>query len=306
MIVWKILQQVILPIMILIGLGILLHRSFRFEMNTFSKLLFYYYIPALTFVKIYESKASAALILNVFGFLAVQFVCLYLLAKLVSWFRKQDSRRAAAFSNSVVLTNNGNVGIPVNDLAFQHNALAMSIQMVVLLFEVFVTFTYGIINTSAAYQGLRKSLQQFAKMPVFYCFLLGMIFNWQQWEVPNFIWIPLTTISNGMLSLALVSLGAQIAAVKLNQNTSTVLWSSGLRLIISPLVAFLLIGLFQLQGVVAQALWIASAMPTSRNSAALALEYNNEPEFAAQAVLVSTLLSSVTLTMVVYASQILF
>ena len=79
-----------------------------------------------------------------------------------------------------------------------------------------------------------------------------------------------------------------------------------MRLIASPLVAFALIALFQMQGVIAQALWIASAMPTSRNSAALALEYNNEPEFAAQAVLVSTLLSSMTLTAVIYVSQILF
>jgi predicted permease len=133
-----------------------------------------------------------------------------------------------------------------------------------------------------------------------------MLCNWLDWKVPEFIWIPMLTISNGMLSLALVSLGAQIAAVKLFRNTSTVLLSSFMRLLIAPLLAFFFIGFFQLQGITAQALWIASAMPTSRNSAALALEYNNEPEFAAQAVLVSTLLSSVTLTGVVYLSQVLF
>ena len=38
---------------------------------------------------------------------------------------------------------------------------------------------------------------------------------------------------------------------------------------------------------------------------ALALEYNNEPEFAAQAVLVSTLLSCLTLTLVVYLAPVL-
>lgn len=292
--------------MILIGAGILLHRSFRFEMNTLSKLLFYYYIPALTFVKIYESKASATLIFFVFGFLLLQFVAMYLLSRLVSLICKHETNRAVAFSNSIVLTNNGNVGIPINDLTFHHNALAMSIQMVVLLFEVLVTFTYGIVHTGAAHQGLRKSLAQFCKMPVLYCFILGMLCNWLDWKVPEFIWIPMLTISNGMLSLALVSLGAQIAAVKLFRNTSTVLLSSFMRLLIAPLLAFFFIGFFQLQGITAQALWIASAMPTSRNSAALALEYNNEPEFAAQAVLVSTLLSSVTLTGVVYLSQVLF
>ena len=82
----NILLHVILPIMILIGIGLLLHRSFQLEMNTLSKLLFYYYIPALTFVKIYESNASATLIFSVFGFLLIQFVAMYLLSRLISFF----------------------------------------------------------------------------------------------------------------------------------------------------------------------------------------------------------------------------
>jgi predicted permease len=109
-----------------------------------------------------------------------------------------------------------------------------------------------------------------------------------------------------MLSLALVSIGAQIAALKLYSHTGIVLLSSMIRLIVSPVIAFALIYLLHLHGIVAQALWIASAIPTSRNSASLALEYGNEPEFAAQAVLISTLLSSITLTIVIYFSTSLF
>jgi predicted permease len=56
----------------------------------------------------------------------------------------------------------------------------------------------------------------------------------------------------------------------------------------------------------AQALFIASSYPTSRNSALFALEYNNHPEYAAQSVLLSTLLSSITVAIAVYLSKILF
>jgi len=56
MLVFDIVNQVILPIILLIGLGLILQKTFKLEMNTFSKLLFYYYIPALAFVKIYEAK----------------------------------------------------------------------------------------------------------------------------------------------------------------------------------------------------------------------------------------------------------
>lgn len=306
MMVFAILQQVVLPIMLSIGVGILLHRAFKLEMNTLSKLLFYYYIPALAFVKIYEAKANLALLLTVFGFLLLQFVSLYLLSLLINKLCRHNHQVGTAFSNSVVLTNNGNVGIPVNDLAFHHNPLTMSIQMVVVLFEVLAVFTYGIINTSSAQIGWGRTVRQLGKMPVFYCLLLGIVCNLYQIKVPDFILIPMNAAANGMLALALVSIGAQIATVKLLHQPGRVFLSSAIRLLVAPALSFVLIGIFQLQGIVAQALWIASAMPTSRNSAALALEYNNEPEYAAQAVLVSTLLSCITLTLSVTLAPILF
>lgn len=306
MVIWNIIQQIILPIILLIGVGMILQRAFHLDMKTFSKLILYYYIPALAFIKIYEAKATAWLLLNVAGFLLLQFIVLFLIGKIASKLGKHTKKLASSFSNSIVLTNNGNVGIPVNDLAFHHNPLALSIQMMVVLFELFITFTYGLINASAANMGLKKTISQFIKMPVLYCLVLGLFFNMPHIRLPDFVSIPLNTVANGMLSLALVSIGAQIATLKLYSNTRIVLLSSLIRLIVSPLIAFALIYVLDLHGIVAQALWIASAIPTSRNSASLALEYGNEPEFAAQTVLISTLFSSITLTIVIYFSKTLF
>jgi predicted permease len=306
MMIISIFLDVILPIIILIGAGYYLHQAFKLEMNTLSKLLFYLYLPTLAFVKIYEAKISVSMSLTIFGFLLVQFISLYLLSTVVNRLFGHDKSLCTAFSNSIVLTNNGNVGIPVNDLAFRHNPLAMSIQMMVVLFEIAAVFTYGIINTSTAKVGLRKTVLQLAKMPIFYCFFVGLVCNLYQLKVPDFIYIPMSTAANGMLSIALVSIGAQIASVKLFHNSSKVIMSSAIRLVVSPLIAFGLISVFSLNGILAQSLWIASAMPTSRNSAALALEYNNEPEYAAQTVLLSTLISVFTLTAAVFIAPIVF
>jgi predicted permease len=306
MMIWTIIQQIILPIVLLIGAGMLLQRAFQLDLKTFSKLILYYYIPALTFVKIYEAQVTAWLVIHVFGFLVLQFIVLFLVGKIVRKLGKLNPQMASSFSNSIVLTNNGNVGIPVNELAFHHNPLALSVQMMVVLFELFITFTYGLINASSASMGLAKAVLQFIKMPVLYCLALGLLLNRLQLRLPDFIWIPLNTVASGMLALALVSIGAQIASFQLRKNTALVLLSSLIRLALAPLLAFLLISLLQLHGTIAQALWIASAIPTSRNSASLALEYNNEPEFAAQTVLVSTLLSSATLTAVIYFASTLF
>ena len=298
--------HIMLPILIPIGIGALLHRKFKFELGSFSKLILNYYVPALAFVKIYESKLSAGLVVSVFGFLLLQFVVIVMIGYGVSRIMGYSRPMVASFSNSVSLTNNGNVGIPVNAMAFKQDPFAMSIQVIVVVFELFATFTFGLVNASKATAGLKGALIQFSKMPVLYAIAAGALLRVFDVPLPEPIVTPLDQIAAGMLSFALVSIGAQMASAKLQQNTWAVLLSSLVRLVVSPLCAYALIQLLQLHGVAAQALFIASAIPTSRNSAALALEYGNEPGFAAQAVLLSMLLSSVTLTVAVDLAMRLF
>ena len=124
--------------------------------------------------------------------------------------------------------------------------------------------------------------------------------------IPAFIWHPLQNVSNAFLAIALVTLGAQSAYLQFKQLSSALIFSLLGRLVVSPILALILILLLHLEGTTAQALLIASSFPTSRNSAVFALEYGNHPEYAAQVVLLSTLLSSLTVTVVVYVSKLLF
>lgn len=85
-----------------------------------------------------------------------------------------------------------------------------------------------------------------------------------------------------------------------------VLVSSIGRLVLGPAIALRLILMMGIDGVVAQSLFIASSFPTSRNSSTLAFEYDVNADLAAQTVLFSTILSSLTVTFVIYLSTILF
>lgn len=73
-----------------------------------------------------------------------------------------------------------------------------------------------------------------------------------------------------------------------------------------PLLAIAMIYLLNIDGIVAQSLFIASSFPTSRNTSTIAMEYQIEPELHAQIVLFSTLFSIITVTVVIYLSYILF
>lgn len=59
-------------------------------------------------------------------------------------------------------------------------------------------------------------------------------------------------------------------------------------------------------GIAAKTLMISSSLPTAVNTALIAIERKNYPDFASQAVMSATLCSAITLVLVVYISRIIF
>jgi malate permease and related proteins len=303
---FQILFNVILPVFLLIGAGVLLHRKFQFDMNTLSKLNTYFFMPAVSFVNIYQNKIGGETLLHIVGFLILQSIGLMLLSAGVARLAGFDRKLSSVFKNSIVLNNSGNFGLPVSQLVFHHNPLGASIQVIVMLFQNLLTYTYGLLNSVSTNKTEVKAMKEFLKNPVIYAFLLGLLLHTFHIKIPGFIWAPIDSASNAFLAVALVTLGAQSAFLKLSRFSLPLVLSLFGRLVISPAIALFIIFTLQLDGVTAQALFIASSFPTSRNSALFALEYGNHPEYAAQVVLMSTLLSMFTVTTVVYLSTILF
>lgn len=139
-----------------------------------------------------------------------------------------------------------------------------------------------------------------------YAFLLGLLLHTFRIKILEFLWSPVKNTSNAFIAVALITLGAQSAYLKFSRFSQPLVLSLLGRLVLSPVIAFLIIIILKLDGTTAQALFIASSFPTSRNSALFALEYGNHPEYAAQVVLMSTVFSMLTVTTVVYLSSILF
>lgn len=299
--------NVIFPVFILIGIGAFFHRKYIFDLNTLSKITTYLLIPAVCFVNIYSSELGGKTMLMTFGFLILQSACLMIFSSVVAKVIKLDMRMSSSFKNSIVLNNAGNFGLPVSQLVFSHNPLGASIQVMVLLFQNFLSYTYGLMNSvSANRNGTTTMLKELLKNPIIYSCILGLLLNMMTIQIPSLIWNPIENISNAFIAVALITLGAQSAFLNLTRITLSIILSLVGRLLVSPIIAFIFILIFGLEGVIAQALLIASSFPTSRNSALFALEFDNYPDYAAQIVLLSTLFSSVTVTVVVYLSKVLF
>jgi len=299
-------RDIILPVFVILGIGFFLQKKLRLDLQTLARINIYFLVPGFIFVKLYNTSFTAALFSNVFLFFVTYMALLFILTAIVSKIFNYGKRKKTAFTNSVIFYNSGNYGVPVNDLVFKGDPLAMSVQVIVLTFQNIFVFSYGIFSLDSINSGKMKAILSYFKMPVLYAMLFGVIFSVYNIPVPGYIYIPANYIADAMIALALMTLGAQVAQLKFTAGLSTLYFSVIIRLVIGPLIALGIILLFQIDSLIGQALFIASAMPTSVNSAVIAQEYDNYPDLAAQAVLFSTIFSSITVSIVIFTSKVIF
>jgi len=141
-----------------------------------------------------------------------------------------------------------------------------------------------------------------AAMPVIYAIPLGIGLRAGGAELPAFLRVPLDYVADGFFGFSLFTLGAQLGSMTWRITKAEALdvsLATALRLVGGPALAWLVTWLLGIDGLLAAALIVSSAVPSSLSSALLAVEFRNEPEFASQTVLASTVLSMVTVTLVI-------
>jgi predicted permease len=160
--------------------------------------------------------------------------------------------------------------------------------------------TFGVFQASSANSSPGKSIRNMLAMPTLYVLAVVLIVKLFSIQVPEQILVPLKYISDGFIGIALIALGVQLAEIKLDLKFGDVLVPCCIRLLLSPLLGYLLVLALGVKGILAQSMVIGVATPTAVNTAILALQYNNESEYASRIVYFTTLFSPLSLSVVIY------
>ena len=301
-----IILEVILPILLLIVIGAFLQRKFEFKLQNFSTLITYCLMPAAVFINIYHIKIEFQVFSQIIYYVVIYSTSLICFSHITTRLLKLENGEGAALKNSISLMNSGNYGLPVSQFIFSHNPLGVSVQILILVFQNLLTYSYGMYNLLSATSSIKDITIFFLKLPVFHALLLGIFCQIFTLKLPQFMLIPIGHLSDGFGSIALLLLGAQLSKIKIKFFHRVITISLIGRLLVGPIISLLVIYLLNIDGVIAQSLLIASSFPTSRNTSTIAMEYQVEPELHAQIVLFSTLFSMLTVTGVIYLSYVLF
>lgn len=296
--------NVILPIFIVMGLGYLLSKRFTLDLGSLSKLNFHIFIPVFMFYSLLiftpESKEMAETVL----FNLLQACAAFGLMFSITRWLKFEPRLAAASTLGVVVFNSANYGIPVMELAFQGGGVA--IQVITITIMNVITYTLGILVVGG-WGEWRKGVQTVLKLPILYALFAALLIRGLNITLPASLMTPLKWTADGMLSVALLTLGAQMGQGGLSLRHSRELWLTvAARLLLCPLLAFGLLHLMGLHGLIARVLFVSSAFPAAVVTVLFGIEYDKEPAFAADVVFLTTLLSGLTVTAAISLSAVIF
>jgi malate permease and related proteins len=215
----------------------------------------------------------------------------------------------------VMFYNSGNYGLPLAELAYPGTSGARdgaAVQAFVVFCQNLLTFTVGLMIAARAGGGdLKGSLRALLRLPTLYTICAALLARW--WvqgghELPKLITATTGFLSRGLVPVALVTLGAQLAVAPRWPRWKPVAMVLGLRLLFGPVqMAVLLYGLSRLarpRGWGALDLWpwpaemliLTAAVPTAVNTLLITIEVGGDAELAADCVFWTTVFSCLTIT----------
>lgn len=297
--VLNIIFTIIAPIIIVAGLAVLLDKKTAFDTRTMSRLIIYLTSPAILFYSMANATIQADELIHLLSFAALVLITSTILGWLVTKLLGLPKLTASAFVLAVSLTNIGNYGIPFNEFAFGQPGLerALAITVVYGLYS----HSMGVFLASWGRASIAHSLKNVAKVPGPYAAGLGLMVNFWHLPVPDMVMRVAFILQSAAVPLMLVLLGIQIARVEFKGGQwGIVLGASGMRLIGGAVIGWVIATLLGLQGVSYQVAIIEAAMPTAVIAAILATEFESDAQLVSTITLVSTGLSVITLSVLLY------
>lgn len=282
------------PVMVLAAAGFALQRALRLDPRPLGQVIFFAFSPALVFSLLVDVPFDLTQMVR----LAVLVVLLLAVLALFGWGLARvlglNRTMTSALVLCVTFMNAGNLGLPITHLAFGEIGLAWA--------TVFFSTTALAANSAGAWiaslgrAGPWKSLLGLAKVPAVYAIPLALGLHSMGFALPPAVKIPIDMLAAAAIPSMLVLLGMQLAVNGRAVRPGLLVGTAIIRLVLSPIVAWILVGLLQVQPEATQSTILEAAMPTAVLTSILATQYEVEPEFVSGAILLTTILSPVTLT----------
>ena len=288
------LFEVLFPVFFIVGIGYLLGKKKSDIDTTFiTNYSANFGAPALFIFAFTSSGVDYAIFSEYFIYSVIALICFAITGVIFLFFMKKDiSRELPPF----FLPNTGNMGIPI--CLFAYGSLGMGVAAAISSLVVLLHFTANIFLASKKFD-----IKIILKSPSTYAVIIAVAFLYFDLEMPKFVINTVMLLGYTMIVLILMSLGVSLTQMKVFSLRSSLISSVG-RVIIGPIIGFILIKIFNLSGYAAGVLLIQSAMPSAILTYLIASMYSPKEivDNISSMIVVSTLMSLITIPIIVFIS----
>ena len=288
----------VLPILLLIGLGYLFQRRMGIDATTLNRVNLYLFVPALTLSRLAETPLSARTIGGVAAAELANAFVLWSVGQWAGWGLRWERSTRATVTLGAMLGNSGNFGLPLIELVLGRQFVGY--QALVLAINNVLTFTVGLWTLARARLSVADALRRIFTMPLLYAAALGIFLSVSRIALPIPLLTALRYLGDGLIPVALVTLGVQLAGRSQVRDSSAVGVAAFLRLVVSPLSRTALVHLFGIPAELGRVLILGASVPTAVNTALLAIELQVNPSLASAIVLLTTIFSALTVTVTAF------
>jgi hypothetical protein len=295
--------NIIAPVFIVIGCGWGLERFFHLELKPFTTSSLYLFAPALVLSALLKHPINSSRAIDVLLFMLVYTTIMYLLAKITARLLNIDDECKPAFTLTTTMMNVGNFGLPLSYFAFGEPGVPIAV-LVFVVFNIPLA-TLAIVIAQGKQAKLSTAIGNCLRIPILHTVVLALALNALKIELPLVLTRPLELLGQVAVPLMLVVLGMQISRTKWHFAGRFMTIASVLRLLIAPIIAWLACNFLHIDGLYRDVLILQTSTPSAVLPLLYALRFNTRPDLVASTIVVTTLLSAITLTLLLYLLPLL-
>ncbi|WP_432645638.1 AEC family transporter [Methanobrevibacter sp.] len=291
----------IFSIIIMIGLGYFLKRIdflSKKDMDPFNKIVMYVLMPCMIFNAIYNADLSSLPKLSILPFIIL---ISSIITGIVSYFILKrlhfDDKKIWSVLVTVMIANTAFMGYPVTLGIYGQEGFLRAIFCDIATLSIFLLLSFVLILRFGG--TIKTAIKKIALFPPLWAVVLGLIFNLFHIPLADVFGYTINYLGQGAIPLIMITLGLSIDFSALSRSKSMIVFTSIMKLVFFPLVAFILVtnlGLVDLQYTISI---IEAAMPSGMLSLLLAITYDLDYELTSDCILINTVISLITLPIII-------
>ena len=295
------IEITILSIILMIALGYVLKRiDFLSEkdIDPLNKIVINILLPCMIFSALYGADLSLMPKLGILPFviLASSFVSGIVSFVILKKLGYEDKKLWSVLV-TVMIANTAFMGYPVNLGIFGNDGFLRAIFCDIATMCIFVILSLILVLKFGG--TVKTAIKKIGLFPPLWAIILGFVFNIFNLPIGPVLDNTIDYLAKGTIPLIMLSLGLSINLSGLSRNKSMVVFTSIMKLLFFPLVAFIVVNYLGLVDLQYSVSIIEAAMPSGMLSLVLAITYKLDYELTSDCILINTVISLITLPLII-------